>query len=302
VTETLRARVRAAAARLGYVPNLAARALATRRSELVAIIADCLADPVVAAVLAGCERGLAEAGYRVLVSAAPDSPDGSLAAAQDLLGRGGQALVLIRVSPSAEIVRLAGAYSAPCVTVGDDPAAEGATAVLSLGHREGAALATRYLVAAGHRWFGLIAPTRAMLAAVQEILAAGPPASAVAVAEGLDPAQATRNLLDRSDPPTAVLCSSDACALAALRECAIRGVAVPGRVSVVGFGDAQFARWAYPALSTIRVGAAEIGLRAARAVLAQLEGHDFLPLQAPIKLIARESTGPSGPSVSRGTK
>jgi DNA-binding LacI/PurR family transcriptional regulator len=291
VTDALRARVRAAAARLGYVPNLAARALATRRSGVIGVMVSGLADAMVAAALTGCEQGLAAAGYRVLVVAA-DSPRATLAGTQDILGRGAQALIFLQTVPSAEIVRLAAANGIVCITVGDDsPSTEGIGAALSLGRGEGAGLAARYLASLGHRRFGLIGAPQAMLEAVQRALMENPIGTEVAVpGDGLDPGQAMRHLLERTEPPTAVLCASDVCALAALRECMIRGVAVPEQVSLIGFGDAEFARWAHPALSTIRVGTSEIGLRAARAALARLEGLEFEAARSPIKLIVREST------------
>jgi DNA-binding LacI/PurR family transcriptional regulator len=68
---------------------------------------------------------------------------------------------------------------------------------------------------------------------------------------------------------------------------------VPQRLSLMGFGDAEFARRSYPALSTVRVAAAEVGVRVAQAVLASLKGGAFPASEVPVKLIARESTGPA---------
>lgn len=48
------------------------------------------------------------------------------------------------------------------------------------------------------------------------------------------------------------------CALSALRE---RGIAVPERISVVGFDDIPFTRDVTPALTTVRVPMAEMGAR-----------------------------------------
>ena len=298
VTETLRSRVRAAATRLGYVPNLAARALATRRSGLIGVIAHGLAgDATVASALAGCEQGLAAAGYRILVVATAEAARAGFAAAQDLLGHGAQALVFLGAPPSAESVRFAAANGVPSITVADDPPdVEGVSAALTLGRSEGMELAARYLASLGHRRFGLIGARPSTIEAVRRVLAAETPASDLAVAEpGHDPARALGRLLEHAEGRTAVLCAADAYALAALRECAIRGIMVPERLSIIGFGDAEFARWAHPALSTIRVGWSEIGFRAARAVLTRLDGLELVPARPPIKLIARDSTAPFRP-------
>jgi LacI family gluconate utilization system Gnt-I transcriptional repressor len=80
--------------------------------------------------------------------------------------------------------------------------------------------------------------------------------------------------------------------MAAVRECVIRGVAVPGDVSIIGFGDGEFARHAVPGLTTLRISAAAIGVRAAEALLANLAGDTWPPFEAAVKLVVRETTGP----------
>ena len=58
-------------------------------------------------------------------------------------------------------------------------------------------------------------------------------------------------LLDKDDPPTAVICSSDLMAIGALREATARGLRVPGDVSIVGFDGIEAAGWIDPPLTTV---------------------------------------------------
>ena len=293
VTSALRARIEAAAARLGYVPNLAAKALATRRSGLIGVVIQNLADPLVANVLTMCERTLAQSAFGVVLAAADETPDGSLRAIHGLLGRGVQAIVFAEVRAIEQSAQAVAARGVPWVSLAERPVAPG-TPSLSVGRLQGAVLAARYLESLGHRRMALFAqPDGDTLTAVRQALTA-PSLLEVLEAAQLDGAQAAIGaLLERDEAPTAVICGSDVQALAALRECAIRSVSVPGRLSLIGFGDAEFARRTYPALSTIRVATAEVGLRLARAVLAKLSGEDFHVEDVPMKLIARESTGPA---------
>ena len=53
--------------------------------------------------------------------------------------------------------------------------------------------------------------------------------------------------------PTALLCYNDELALGALRYCYDNGISVPGHLDIVGYDDIRPARFAYPALSTVRV-------------------------------------------------
>ena len=182
----------------------------------------------------------------------------------------------------------------------------------SVGRRQGAVLAARYLQGLGHRRFAVIAhPDGDAADAVRQVLAAASlPVEVLDPGHDVDAAQAAIGaLLEQHEPPTAVICASDVQALAALRECAIRNVEVPQRLSVIGFGDAEFARRSYPALSTIRFAAAELGVRVAQAVLARLKGDESAVSEVAVKLIARESTGwavaqngfEAAAGVSRGT-
>jgi LacI family transcriptional regulator len=65
-------------------------------------------------------------------------------------------------------------------------------------------------------------------------------------------------------------------------------------VSIVGFGDAEFARRAVPALTTVRIPATRLGFRLAEGLLARLEQEGAQPtFDTPVKLVVRESTGPA---------
>jgi LacI family transcriptional regulator len=312
VTTELRSRIVAAAARLRYVPNLAARTLATRRSGLIGFVVRDLADPLIANILIACERKLAESACGVMLTTTGGSSEEILLATQALLGRGTQALVFAEVEASAVIVRAMAARGVRWVSLTESALGAGVPS-FSVGRRQGAVLAARYLQSLGHHRFAVIAePDGEAAVAVQQLLtAASLPVEVLESGNDLNAAQAAMGrLLERDEPPTAVICGNDAQALAALRECALRNVAVPQRLSLIGFGDAEFARRSYPALSTVRVAAAEVGIRVAQAVVASLKGDEPLAPDVPVKLIARESTGPAFRSdrfeaaadVSRGTE
>ena len=76
-----------------------------------------------------------------------------------------------------------------------------------------------------------------------------------------------RALLSMPAPPTAIFASSDVQALGVYEAAPALGVAIPSEVSVVGFDDLKIARWAGPALTTIRVPIAEMAEQAVQVVL-----------------------------------
>lgn len=58
----------------------------------------------------------------------------------------------------------------------------------------------------------------------------------------------------------------------ALVEAAARGIDVPGQLGIMGFGDFDFAEHTHPAISSVHVDKRDIGARAARALIAKIEG------------------------------
>jgi LacI family transcriptional regulator len=248
VSADLRRRILAAAERLGYAPNLAARALAGRGSCLVGVLVENLEDPLLAAAIMALERRLAEAGYGVVIAASGASSAQSLSALRTLLGRGAEAVVFAGPAHAEELAAATRSRGVRYVAIGDG--ASVGERDIDLGRRRGAVLASRYLLDLGHRRIAVIAPEGSgMAGAVSDTLAG---ASAALAPEGKQP-ETMGVLLDSDAVPTGVICASDLLAMAALRECLGRGIAVPRDMSIIGFGDAEFARRAVPALTTLRV-------------------------------------------------
>jgi LacI family gluconate utilization system Gnt-I transcriptional repressor len=94
----------------------------------------------------------------------------------------------------------------------------------------------------------------------------------------------------------AVICVSDLSAFGIIMECHRRNWPVPGRLAVAGFGDFQIARHCWPSLTTISVNCREIGLQAGELMLRAFAGiQSGKPLSSqtikiPHSIIEREST------------
>lgn len=91
-----------------------------------------------------------------------------------------------------------------------------------------------------------------------------------------------------------IACSNDLIALGALFECQRRGVAVPDRIGVMGFGDLLFSAGCVPSLTTIKPPGDEIGRKVGQLILERLNGAPSPPVPQAFDLgfalIAREST------------
>jgi DNA-binding LacI/PurR family transcriptional regulator len=128
----------------------------------------------------------------------------------------------------------------------------------------------------------------------QAIGAAGVNPDEVAVASSDDGSRqagrrAAGRLLDRAVRPTAILALSDVLALGVLDAAAERGIAVPDRLSVVGFDDIPEAARATPPLTTITQPHRRKGSEAVRLLL---DGEGASNVELPVDLTVRASTGP----------
>ena len=296
VSEELRGRILAAATRLGYAPNLAARSLVGGRSGLVAMLVDTLIEPLPAAAAAEMQRALGREGYSLIIATTGGVREEALTRAREVLGRGVEALISWSTPEGSGLAEIVAAYGVPWLSFDEPDFHEPGFAATS-GRRSGAILGCRYLLTLGHRRFGVVAaPGAGIREAVRAVLA-GAGATLVetdAVAHGadLDGAQAAAGRLLDGGQATALLCGNDLLAMAALRACRARGASVPEEVSLVGFGDSLLARCSAPALTSVRVSAEEIGVRTTEALMLMLGDGVPSPVELPLKLVIRESTGP----------
>jgi LacI family gluconate utilization system Gnt-I transcriptional repressor len=135
---------------------------------------------------------------------------------------------------------------------------------------------------------GFIAAMQAHGLDATRLVAAGVPP--ISMREG---AEAMGRLLSRLPDTQAVICVSDLSAFGALTECQRRGVDVPGRLWIAGFGDYEIAGIAVPAMTTINPFPRDIGARTAELVLDVLDGRQDKPVRIAIspELLIRQSTG-----------
>ncbi len=135
---------------------------------------------------------------------------------------------------------------------------------------------------------GFVAAMAAHGLDASRLIAVGAPP--ISMREG---AEAMGRLLDTMPDTEAVICVSDLSAFGALSECQRRGVAVPGKLWIAGFGDYEIAGIAVPALTTINPFPREIGTRAAGLILDVLDGRQDAPTKIAIfpELLIRQSGG-----------
>lgn len=289
VSPGLHARIMAAAARLEYEPNLAARALASRHSGLLAMVVSPTDDGVVVRSAAAALRALDRHGYSGLLVSETMAGHADIAA---LAKRGVEAVLFVGRAPLQAHREALSWHRLAWVCITD---AEGENAChVDLGRIRAVELACRYLQQVGHQRLAVLASSGLALdPLVSRLRDEGATIELVRVGLRGDPVTIGGALGRLLEPPgftTAVVCADDLTAWAVIREGSIRGISIPRDLAVVGFGDEPFARCGRPSLTTVRPAYGELGDHAAEAVLDVFAGRSRAPYTPTIKLIVRETT------------
>lgn len=102
---------------------------------------------------------------------------------------------------------------------------------------------------------------------------------------------ASKELLAREDPPTAIFASNDLMAIGAMKEIQGRGLKVPESTSIVGFDDIPMASLVTPALTTIAQPKYEMGVEAMNLLIRMIEkkGASKSKVVLDTRLVVRES-------------
>ncbi|MDG4767456.1 LacI family DNA-binding transcriptional regulator [Solwaraspora sp. WMMD406] len=223
--------------------------------------------------------------------------------AEQLLGRRPVGVIAVYSAFTPEQHAQLAASAIPLVAL--DPIGEPLHPTPSVGatNWNGGITATRHLLELGHRRIAVISGPADSLGARARLegCRAAMDASGLRLDEALvrsgrfffeDGQELGRQLLDRPEPPTAVVCGNDLQALGVYTAAWRLGLTVPRDLSVVGFDDIDNARWCCPPLTTIRQPLAEMAATAARLILDLAAGRPATNTRIEIgtTLVVREST------------
>jgi LacI family transcriptional regulator len=302
VAHATRERIEKTVARLGFRPNFAARALAGHKSFQIALIYDNPSPYYAQNIQAGVRARCQEEGYRMIAQPCDAQSPGVKDEICNLIDQA-QLDGVILTPPFTENAEVRAELALRGVRyVMTSPAVIDETqSSVFIGHAEGAAEMTAYLISLGHRRIGFVegdpryATSERRLAGYRTALdAAGIAFDSALVQTGLydfaSGSQAAEALLALDPPPTAIFASSDDMAAGVLAAAHRLGVAVPGQLSVAGFDDTDLASVVWPPLTTIRQPVRDMGYAAADLLLANADEPEQRALG--YELIVRGSTAP----------
>lgn len=314
VHEETKARVRAAAAELGYVGHLPARVMRGGRSALIGLMIPDVRNDFYSTAAQAISEACAREGYQVVLCLTGDSADrerdqlrglvaarcaGVIVVASARMHR--ETATLLGRLPHVQLIRRSRGLAAPWYGIDDAAATR---------------LAVEHLVGLGHRDIGYVGGDLELSTGAErfrgfrEALAAArlaPPARWCAHGPGDDRfgAEATRRMLCTARRPTALVLAGSRLttgALAAVRDLAID---VPDGLSIVGFNDSGALGWWGSGVTSVGLPVGDIALACASGLLAALRDRsstaEIASASTPVAaafapyLVERGSTGPPAP-------
>lgn len=288
VTPATRDRIIAAAARLGYVPNVIARSLVLRRTMTIGLIIPNASNVVYDQIIKGAESAARAAGYVLLLTESSDFGEVEEAYRELVLGGRVDGLLIGSGNTSDSLRAAVFERTGNCVVL--NRLIRGPVPSIIEDDERGMRLAVARLVSLGHTRIACIAgpanvdtATRRLAGFKEGMAAAGLPVGQRYVKRAAfneaGGHEAMLSLLGQANPPTAVAVSSLLAAVGSLAACHEVGVTVPDELSVIAFHDAPIADYLWPPLATVWMPLFELGEAATKLLVKVINGADFPPLQ-----------------------
>ncbi|WP_172960948.1 LacI family DNA-binding transcriptional regulator [Oceaniglobus roseus] len=279
VSEETAERIRAAAKRLGYVPNRAASALRTQRSDIVAVCLNDLSNPIFNEFLTHIEDELQQSGRMPYLGVSREDPERQARFLEAAISQGAGGLLICPArgtTPEDLRVVLPTTGRAPFPTVLFSRSLED-VACPQFGNDDFAAgqLMAERLLAGAHEtyhWLGGghdSSTARAREAGFRNVMERAGHVPGIhhgPTSRAFGHATAAR-LLRESSGPVGFACFSDLIAFGVLAAAAQAGLRAGRDLSVIGCDDMEEARFSVPPLTSIWIDKSAIGRLAARSVL-----------------------------------
>ena len=303
VSPPTRKRVEQVIEEYGFVRNRAARALRKGKTGLVDLILPRLDDEYYLPILEGVAQVLREAGMRLVLTSTDYQSEQEVQRIDMVTDHSTDGILL--VLPSDEAIEHLERSGLPFVLIHNQGGLRSTVPSVTITSWEGGFAATTHLINLGHQRIAYIGKTALARDAIERIAgyraaldAANLPIDPQLQCEGAfteaDGYTATRALLELSEPPTAIFAGNDRQAAGVYRALHELGMAVPDKMSVIGFDNLPYTELMTPPLTTVHVPRLELGRTAATMLLRLIneEALEMTRVVLPTEFIERQSCQP----------
>jgi len=283
VAESTRGKIETAIAQTGYVPNLLAGGLASKRSRLIAAVVHLIDNVVHAETIRSFSRTLRRRGYQVFLGETENNEQLEEELVAAVLSRRPDGIFLTGTRHTLACRRMLLAANIPVVEAWDLTTSP-LDVVIGFSYEKIGRAMAEFLLAKGYRQIAVISAadhrSDIRLKSFQEtirekggfepLLIKTPSPSTFKMGR-----EALLQLLGSGFNRGGISCSTDSLAHGVLTEAIAQGISVPKDLGVMGFGDQPYAVDTYPALTTVRFDREKIGGMAADILLRQINGEEI---------------------------
>jgi LacI family transcriptional regulator len=304
VSESTRARVEAAVADLGYVPNVLARSLRSRRTNTLALILTDISNPFWTTVARGVEDAASSADFNVILCNTDESEVEQDKYLRVLLQKQVDGVLLVPASCAVEPIQFVQSQNTPIVVL--DRRVPDAQVDVVRGDSEGGAYQlTRLLLSLGHRQIAVLSGPGGVSTAEERVAGyrraltgAGLDVDAALVYYGKYSAESgyemAQQMLASTPRPSALFAGNNFIAIGILRALRDAGLRVPEDFALVSFDDLPANVVIDPFFTVAAQPAYEMGRQATELLLARLSEEPPTAYQEIVlstEIIVRESSG-----------
>ena len=306
VSDGTKAKIKALADQMGYVPDSSAQGLRTRTTKLFGIVIPALTDPIFARVVLAIEEHAHELGYDVLLAHTLNKPEREEACLLRMLSRRVDGIFIspvYRMDPEARIFQEILSRKVPTILLG--PPAQFCAQFVGVQVDDIAAsqAATRYLLELGHKRIAFLAGPlaapwaqgrfegyrRALREANMEVDDKLVFHAGATLDDGV---KAALQMLNEGSDATAVQAVNDLVAIGCADALLNQGVKIPQERSIVGFGNILAAEFFRVPMTTVAQPKFRLGATAVEMMRQLLRGEHAEFKRLPGELIVRASTAP----------
>lgn len=299
VSSETQKKIEQAIRKLNYVPDMIASSMRTNQTGVVSLLVPTLRNSFFAAFIDGVSDTLAKRNYQLMIGAYNYDAKTEERLISACIGRRTDGVIIAGIDHSAATRQMLKRAGLPVVETWDLSSKVIDSQVGFSNALVGTKLA-EYLIGKGYRRVAFAGSSeissrllKRESGFMQAFEAAGLPPPLVRKTPGYDEIRAGRELVTELLQVTpnieAIAFRNDAMAAGALFECQRRGIPVPERVAIMGFGDFEIASEIHPSLTTMRIPNYDIGVKATEVLLARLAGEPSQCIDVGFEIVARQS-------------
>ncbi len=305
VSDELRKRVNEAIEELGYVPNVLARSLKSKRTNTIALVFTDITNPFFNILARGVEDAASDLGYTVIICNTDESQEQEDKYIQLLLQKQVDGFLLVPADVASKSIERIRQQNTAVVVI--DRRIDDAPADIVRGDSEGGAYQlTKYLIDLGHERIALLSGPHKVSTSVDRVRGYQRAMLEHGLKEAVDfhyggytqdsGRSITEKLFSQAAPPTAIFGGNNLIAIGALAALREMHIQVPEEVAVVSFDDIPESLTPNPFLTAIAQPPYRIGQEATKILVSRIKNgavdpNDYREVVFPVKLIVRESSG-----------